>query len=555
MREQGRSFLKLLGLIALSLAVLLAAPAGAEADKAKCKKAITKVSGSFAKKRLKQIGRCDGSARCDKATLDGKLTRLRNKSERKLASSCAGVDSDTMGLGAACPDPSGRCDQNLTSDVAIVDCVLCMVAETVDPMLRRIHGQDSEQHESCGGCSATPCEGEFFCDPSPGHCEEDTEVGVCIEVPEVCTDEFDPVCGCDGETYANDCDRRAERVGFRHPGPCVNFCGGDSGNECPEGTVCIGLEGHCDAVANEGICIPVPDDCGDWEEPVCGCDGETYGNECALMANGMRLDHWGPCIEGCGGDGPDCDEGSFCEAPPGHCDAGAAGHCQPAPDFCPEYYEPVCGCDGETYGNDCYRRSAEVALDHWGPCDDLGSCAAGEGCPGGSFCETPPGHCDAAEASCEPLPPACVELYGPMFLIPVCGCDGQTYENDCLRRAAAVSLEHDGPCREECELGGEGCGEGQFCSLPPGHCGLEGGPGECVPLPEVCPMVFWPVCGCDGQTYINPCAMAAEGVALDHEGHCEEDLPECDPWDPDCEHEWECPPWHLGECPDPADGP
>jgi hypothetical protein len=29
--------------------------------------------------------------------------------------------------------------------------------------------------------------------------------GTCVVIPEVCTQQVDPVCGCDGVTYSNSC--------------------------------------------------------------------------------------------------------------------------------------------------------------------------------------------------------------------------------------------------------------------------------------------------------------------------------------------------------------
>jgi len=67
--------------------------------------------------------------------------------------------------------------------------------------------------------------------------------------------------------------------------------------------------------------------------------------------------------------GVQCDTGLWCDHPAGQCNvADAAGQCVKAPDVCTQDYNPVCGCDGETYGNDCMRKLAKVQLDHIGEC-------------------------------------------------------------------------------------------------------------------------------------------------------------------------------------------
>lgn len=80
--------------------------------------------------------------------------------------------------------------------------------------------EGAKEGEMCGGIAGIKCGDALWCDPSPGHCNGADIAGQCIKVPEVCTQQFDPVCGCDGKTYGNDCMRQASKVALDHKGEC-----------------------------------------------------------------------------------------------------------------------------------------------------------------------------------------------------------------------------------------------------------------------------------------------------------------------------------------------
>jgi hypothetical protein len=136
----------------------------------------------------------------------------------------------------------------------------------------------------------------------------------------------------------------------------------------------------------------------------------------------------------------------FCAKPPGNCDG--LGRCVPRPEACPEIYDPVCGCDGLTYENECVAAAAGVNVVHMGACGVLG-CLSNEDCfgpdPSGlptDYCEKAMGDCDG-RGVCVPIPQACYEIYAP-----VCGCDGLTYSNDCYAAAAGVNVLAEGLCED-----------------------------------------------------------------------------------------------------------
>ncbi len=235
---------------------------------------------------------------------------------------------------------------------------------------------------TCGGLLGAMCAANQYCNfPAAAQCGAADQTGKCAAKPQVCTEIYAPVCGCDGMTYSSDCVAAGAGISVANTGECAGgggtSCGGRGGGTCGTGEFCFytpaAMCGRADA---PGTCVKVPKDaaCDAVYDPVCGCDGKTYSNDCTATVAGASVDHTGACgtaTDVCGGLlGKTCKAGSFCDfSAAAACGSGdMTGACKVKPGACTEQADPVCGCDGKPYGNSCLANAAGTSVASKGAC-------------------------------------------------------------------------------------------------------------------------------------------------------------------------------------------